>query len=122
MSSRKQRRGSKDGERTSREPRWKKRLYVTMPLLVLALLVVVGCSVTQPPKPDVVTPEEIAAEIIPNEGDPTPYGIPLALDNTQRLIDYYNTITLTPEQESIRRDALQPLKAPCCDDNSMYRC
>lgn len=97
-------------------------LLVAVPLLVLAIVIVGGCGGTQPQKPDLVTPEEIAAEIIPKEGDPTSYGIPTALNNTQRFIDYYNAITLTSEQEGVMRGALQPLKAPCCDDNSMYDC
>jgi hypothetical protein len=118
---------------------------LALPLLALGLLVVGGCGVTQPEKPGSVaptktaaeitpqerkvtptsislTPEEVAAKIIPQEGDPTSYGIPVALNNTQRFVDYDNTISLTAEQESTRRDALLPLKAPCCDDNSMYDC
>jgi hypothetical protein len=138
-------RGNKSQKRAVREPRSKKVLYVAIPLLALGLLVVGGCGVTQPEKPGSVaptepaaetaprertvtpgsisvTPEEVAAEIIPLEGDSTSYGIPMALNNTQRFIEYYDTITLTPEQESTRRSALLPLRAPCCDDNSMYNC
>ena len=69
-----------------------------------------------------VTPEVIAAEIMPAEGDPTAYGIPLSLDNTQGFIDYYDTVALTPDQRRIMHDGLLPLKAPCCDDNSMATC
>ena len=69
-----------------------------------------------------VTPEEVAAEIIPHAGDPTTYGIPLSLDNTQRFIGYYNTASLTSEQKSTMEKALLPLKAPCCDDNPMSTC
>jgi hypothetical protein len=145
MYKRKHWRGSRNQQHAVREPRSKMVLYVAIPLLAFGLLVVGGCGVTQPEKSGSVaptgiaakitpqerkvpptsialTPEEVAAEIIPQEGDPTSYGIPVALNNTQRFIDYYDTITLTPEQESTRRDALLPLRAPCCDDNSMYNC
>jgi hypothetical protein len=113
--------------------------------MAIALLILGGCGVTKPQQLSSVTPtriatavtalkseptptggslspEEVAADIIPKEGDPTSYGLSIALNNTQRFMDYYNTISLTPEQESVRRDALLPLKAPCCDDNSMYNC
>ncbi|KKM24453.1 hypothetical protein LCGC14_1604940 [marine sediment metagenome] len=71
---------------------------------------------------DLMTPAEIAAEIIPQEGISTSYGVSLSLDNTRRFIDYYNTTTLTPEQERTMRNALLPFKAPCCDDNSIATC
>jgi hypothetical protein len=145
VSRRKHWKGNKNQNHAVREPRSKKVLFLALPLLALGLFVVGGCGVSQPEKPGAVaptemvaestpqersvttsssslTPEGIAAEIIPQEGDPTSYGIPVALNNTRRFIDYYGSITLTPAQESIRHDALLPLKAPCCDDNSMYDC
>jgi len=79
-------------------------------------------SKRQPPEAGLVTPAEIAAEVIPQEGAPTPYGVSLSLNNTRRFIDYYHAVTLTPEQESTMRNALLPLKAPCCDDKSMATC
>lgn len=120
--SRKKRTSPRKQKRASRRPR-PGSLYVAVPLFVLVLLVggvwllgrrqqVVGAA----------TPEEVAAEIIPQEGEPTAYGIPLSLDNTQRFIDYYDAIPLTPEQEDIKRKALQTLRAPCCDDNPMSTC
>ena len=115
-------RGSTHLKRTPTESRARLGLYVAIPLLALALLIVGGCGVTQRQEPSSVTPEEIATKIIPKEGDPTSYGIAIALNNTQRFIDRYNAISLTPEQEGVRRDALRPLKAPCCDDNSMATC
>ncbi len=110
-------------EQTVRTPRvWQlgKVRHLALPLLVLAGLLVAGCGASQ--KPDSVTPAEITAEIIPKEGKPTSYGMPLSMNNTQLLIDYYDTITLTAEQDSIKRDALQALRAPCCDDNTMDVC
>jgi hypothetical protein len=38
------------------------------------------------------------------------------------FISYYYSITLTPEQEKVKKDALTPLTAPCCSDFSMYTC
>ena len=104
-----------------------KGLFVVIPLLALALLVGGGCSSGQREKstavtPAEVTPAEIEAEIIPHEGDPTSYGLPLSLDNTRRFVDYYDSTTLTASQKAIKDKALLPLKAPCCDDNSMATC
>ena len=102
--------------------RAKKGLYVAIPLLALSLLIGGSWLLSQRQQAGSVTPMEIAAEIIPQEGDQTSYGISLSLNNTQRFIDYYNETTLTSEQKSTMRNALFPLKAPCCDDNSMATC
>jgi hypothetical protein len=121
--SKKNQRTSKGSERqTSTRPQSRTGLYVAVPLVALALLVVGIWLFTQRQPASAATPEEVAAEIIPQEGDATSYGIPLSLDNTQRFIDYYNATTLTPEQEDIKRKALETLRAPCCDDNPMSTC
>jgi len=119
----------------------RKWVWGTMPILVL-LLVSVGWLLGQNRKPastvatdmpTAVAPEgsrkttgnvvaEITAEIIPAEGTETSYGIPLSLHNTRRFLDYYSAAALTPEQDKAMRDALLPLRAPCCDDNSMATC
>ncbi len=91
-------------------------------LLALALLAISGCSSSQPEPVGSVTPDQLRAEIIPLEGTPTSYGIPLSTENTQRFIGFYNSIPLTAEQEKVKRDALTALRAPCCDDNTMYDC
>lgn len=115
----------------------KKWFWGTMPILVLLLIGAgwlfnqrLGVTTDTPravaPEQLLETPEdvvaEIRAEIIPVEGAQPSYGIPLSLNKTQRFIDYYNAAALTPEQEKTMRDALLPLKAPCCDDNSMATC
>lgn len=41
---------------------------------------------------------------------------------TQEFIRYFNSIQLTPEQETIRRDALSTLPAPCCSDKTAATC
>ncbi len=43
-------------------------------------------------------------------------------DEVQTLMDHYEAIELTPEQEQIRREALGPLKAACCNNFSMATC
>ena len=93
-------------------------------LSVLGLVVLIGgiWLLTRRQETDSVTPAALAAEIIPQEGDATAYDISLSLNNTQRFVDYYEATVLTPQQETLMRDALLPLKAPCCDDNSMATC
>ncbi len=99
-----------------------KGLYVAVPVLTLALLLGGIWLFTRSQQTGSVTPADIAAEIIPKAGDATAYGIALSLTNTQHFIDYYSTYTLTPQQERTMLTALRPLKAPCCDDNSMATC
>lgn len=41
---------------------------------------------------------------------------------TEEFMRYERTITLTPEQERIKRDALSALDAPCCSDETAYTC
>ncbi len=121
MSRKKQRRGKKNQKRTLGKLQ-KRGLYVAVALFAVALLIGGSWLLSQRQQTNSVTPAEIAAEIIPQEGDQTSYGVSLSLNNTQRFIDYYNAVTLTPEQESTMRNALLPLKAPCCDDRSMATC
>jgi hypothetical protein len=102
------------GERTDH------KIYIIAALLATVLLTAAGCSTA--PRPAEVGLTQIVAEIIPQEGDATSYAIPLSLENTQQFIDYHSAISLTPEQEKVKRDALTALRAPCCDDNTMYNC
>ena len=120
-SKKRQQRGKQNQKHTS-EKLQRRGLYVAIPLLVFALLISGVWLFSQRQPVSAATPEEVAAEIIPQEGEPTAYDIPPSLDNTQRFIDYYEATILTPEQEKIKQDALLPLKAPCCDDNSMATC
>ena len=118
--SKKRQRGRKNTRRVAKEPQ-RKNGYIAALAVIILLAGAIWLFNRQQPV-SLVTPEVIAAEIIPREGDVTGYGIPLSLDNTQRFIDYYETITLTPEQEQIKEAALRPRKAPCCDDNPMSTC
>jgi hypothetical protein len=98
----------------------RKWLWGIVPAMVLLVLGGAWFLSRGQEETDVVT--QIKAEIIPAEGPQTSYGIPLSLDNTPRFIGYHNTLALTLEQQRTMRDALLPLKAPCCDDNSMATC
>jgi hypothetical protein len=95
---------------------------VAIPLALVAVLLGAFWRPGSIPQANADVVEQIKQEIIPLEGDETTYGISLSLDNTQRFIDYYNEIELTPEQAQVKADALNALKAPCCDDNTMEFC
>jgi len=41
---------------------------------------------------------------------------------TQRFIEYFYTINLSPSEQKILERALKPLPAPCCADNSALTC
>ncbi len=89
--------------------------------LVGALLVVplaIGHAASQ--DQDIVS--GIRAELIPEEGTETAYGIPLTLDLLPLFVDWW--YTLVPQVESDPRyfDALSSLVAPCCDDNTAFKC
>ena len=42
--------------------------------------------------------------------------------DTLRFHEYYETITLTPEQQAVMDEALGPIPAPCCSDRSASTC
>lgn len=66
--------------------------------------------------------EAIYDEIIPPAGAETSYGIPLDLANLPMFIDWFYEIDLGSEEQKVFHDALIELVAPCCDDNTMFRC
>jgi hypothetical protein len=41
---------------------------------------------------------------------------------TGQFMEWYKTIKLTPQQESVKKAALTALPAPCCSDNTAYTC
>lgn len=41
---------------------------------------------------------------------------------TQTFIGWHGSIKLTPEQEAVKKEALEALPAPCCSDNTAYTC
>ena len=122
MSRKKPRRSKSRAKQNRDKSRVRPSLYLI--LLPLALVLVGGgiWLLGQGQKAGPVTPGETEAEIIPHEGEQTSYGLALSLDNTKRFIDYYHSASLTSQQRATMRDALLPLRAPCCDDNSMATC
>lgn len=42
--------------------------------------------------------------------------------DTERFMAWEREIELTEEQEQVMKDALEPMPAPCCSDNSAYTC
>lgn len=90
-------------------------------LILITGVTLVGCG--QPPEDEGLNPvDQIWAEIIPEKGTATRYGIPLSLENTQQFIDWYNSIELSVLEQAIRDDALDSLVAPCCDQYPMSSC
>jgi len=43
-------------------------------------------------------------------------------EQTLQFIAYNRTIELTPEQEAVKREALEALPAPCCKDRTAHTC
>ncbi len=43
-------------------------------------------------------------------------------EEVERLMGYYESIALSPEQEAVRVAALEPLPAPCCSEFSAATC
>lgn len=41
---------------------------------------------------------------------------------TRQFIEWESSIRLTPEQEAVKKEALEALPAACCSDNSAYTC
>ncbi|MFC1979750.1 hypothetical protein ACFLVS_02635 [Chloroflexota bacterium] len=99
-------------------------LGLVLLLFVFSVFVLSGCSnsATVPAENESDEVQNIWAEIIPEEGTKTEYGIPLSLENTQQFIDWYNSITLSTEEKKEWDQALGSLVAPCCDDFKMNSC
>jgi hypothetical protein len=62
------------------------------------------------------------AEIVPAEGTETIYGMPLAWKNAQMFATWYDVVRLTASEARVLAEAIEPLRAPCCDDNPLARC
>lgn len=66
--------------------------------------------------------ETLRAEIIPAEGDETAYAIQLSLHSLPQFIEWWRTLVPLVEEDPRYRGALGALAAPCCDDNTAFRC
>ncbi|MCP4200738.1 MAG: hypothetical protein GY769_02235 [bacterium] len=45
-----------------------------------------------------------------------------AEEDARRFVAWESEIELTGEQEQVMKEALEPMPAPCCSDNSAYTC
>jgi len=86
---------------------------------LLVTLVAVG-AVGEDPRDDEL--QIIRDEIIPAEGTETEYGIPLSLHSLPQFAEWWYTLVPRVESDPRYYDALNPLVAPCCDDNQAYQC
>ena len=66
--------------------------------------------------------DEIRAELIPEDGAETSYGIPLSLESLPQFVEWWYTLVPTAEGDPRYEEALSALVAPCCDDNLAFRC
>jgi|GEM_PF-3961874 len=91
-------------------------------LSLLCMTAVTNCVVPVPSTEDGSLVEAITEEIIPREGTVTNYSLPLSLTNLPQFLDWHHEIDLDTKKLDVLRDALIELVAPCCDDNTMFRC
>jgi len=91
---------------------------VGLGVAVLAVVAVLGIAQER----DEELLAEIRAEIIPEEGTETTYGIPLSLGSLPQSVEWWYTIVPSVEADVRYVDALTALVAPCCDDNTAFRC
>ncbi|MCH7666496.1 MAG: hypothetical protein IH936_11285 [Acidobacteria bacterium] len=54
--------------------------------------------------------------------DGAEFAFTTAEQDTQRFMTWEREIELTEAQEQVMKDALAPMPAPCCSDNSAYTC
>ncbi len=65
---------------------------------------------------------DLSAQLIPQSGSKTSYGIPFSLENAQYFADWVYNIQLAPEERAVVERVLASIPAPCCDDNSVLAC
>ena len=66
--------------------------------------------------------QQLQTDLIPGQGQETSYGIPLSYDSLPQFITWWTTLVPFVEQDPRYVEALTGLVAPCCDDNTAYRC
>lgn len=100
-------------EKQAAEPR-----KFLLPLVALGVLVAVAGGLSLLP---VSSPSATSLAAAPPAGGT---GEPFTGDReeTERLIAYNRSIELTPEQHEVYREALDGLRAPCCDRYSAATC
>jgi len=65
---------------------------------------------------------EIRAELVPEAGTETSYGMPLSVESLSQLVDWWYTLVPAVEDQPAYVDGLRQLVAPCCDDNTAFKC
>ena len=66
--------------------------------------------------------EALTDQIIPQEGTETFYGTSLSLSALPQFVDWWYTLVPRVQSDPRYAEALLGLVAPCCDDNTAYRC
>lgn len=97
---------------------WKGIALVAVGVALVGGMVVVAVSQGQGKRPLAA----LYAEIVPAEGTETIYGIPLRWENAHLFASWYDVIRLTASEARVLAEALNPLRAPCCDDNPLSSC
>ncbi|MEZ5332150.1 MAG: hypothetical protein R2991_08870 [Thermoanaerobaculia bacterium] len=64
----------------------------------------------------------VAGAVLADMQAEDPFAFTGARSETERLMGYYETIELTPEQEAVRVAALEPMPAACCKEFSAATC
>lgn len=64
----------------------------------------------------------VAAGALAGRSDPSEFEFTDVREQTRQFMQYNKTIELTPEQEAIKRQALEALPAPCCGDRTAHTC
>ncbi len=59
---------------------------------------------------------------VPNQTDGKNFVFHDVRSDSERFIDYYSAIRLTPTQERVKAEALDSIPAPCCKKYSMTTC
>jgi hypothetical protein len=93
---------------------------MSMVLVCVAAFALAGLSIAAQAEGDALA--TLRAEIIPAAGTETSYGIPLALDSLPQFVEWWYTMVPAAESDPRYYEALSGLVAPCCDDNTAFRC
>ncbi len=90
---------------------------------VLAVLVLAfSCAATAFAESGTDVLGAIRAELIPEGGTETAYGMRLELGLLPQFVGWWYTLVPDAEHDPRYVEALSGLVAPCCDDNPAYKC
>jgi len=91
-------------------------------IAAFGILLVLASIAAAAQQPDSTVLNTLRAEIIPAVGTETPYGRPLTLQSLPWFIHWWYTLVPTAMGDPRFEEALLPLVAPCCDDNTAFSC